>query len=157
MNRRELREHCFKMLFSADFHSGSEEMKLQLEDYFGSPQEYETDQDGVSCVLHTVESSEKDREYLRTRTGEILDKIPELDRRIDEVASGWKTKRMGKVELTILRLAFFEMEYDETIPPKVSINEAVELAKKFGGDDAPSFVNGVLARLMRQQQTQEAN
>jgi N utilization substance protein B len=55
---------------------------------------------------------------------------------------------MGKVELTILRLALFEIQYDEDVPEKVAINEAVELAKKFGGDDSPSFVNGILAKLV---------
>ena len=55
---------------------------------------------------------------------------------------------MGRVELTILRLACFELRFDENIPEKVAINEAVELAKKFGGEEAPSFVNGVLAKLV---------
>ncbi|HBY71851.1 MAG TPA: transcription antitermination factor NusB, partial [Lachnospiraceae bacterium] len=54
---------------------------------------------------------------------------------------------MGKVDLTILRLAVYEIRYDEEVPVKVAINEAVELAKKFGGDDSPGFVNGVLAKL----------
>ncbi len=54
---------------------------------------------------------------------------------------------MGKVDLTILRLAVFEMRFDEDIPVKVAINEAVELSKKFGGDESPSFINGVLAKL----------
>ena len=76
----------------------------------------------------------------------IMDKIPEIDEQINEVAAGWRTKRMGKVELTILRLALFEMKYDDSIPEKVAINEAVELAKKFGGDESPSFVNGILAK-----------
>ena len=58
------------------------------------------------------------------------------------------TKRMGKVELTILRLALYEILYDEEVPEKVAINEAVELAKKFGGDDSPAFVNGILAKLV---------
>ena len=55
---------------------------------------------------------------------------------------------MGKVELTILRLAGYEMQYDEEIPEKVAINEAVELAKKFGRDESPAFINGVLAKLV---------
>jgi N utilization substance protein B len=54
---------------------------------------------------------------------------------------------MGKVDLTILRLAVYELRFDEDIPSKVAINEAVELAKKFGGDESPGFVNGVLAKL----------
>lgn len=74
--------------------------------------------------------------------------VPELDKKIDEVAEGWKTRRMGKVELSILRLAVYEMKYDEEVPEKVAINEAVELAKKFGGSDAPAFVNGILAKLV---------
>ena len=66
---------------------------------------------------------------------------------LDESSKGWKTSRMGKVELTILRLAVYEMKFDEDMPEKVAINEAVELARKFGGNDAPAFVNGVLAKL----------
>ena len=54
---------------------------------------------------------------------------------------------MGKAELAILRLAVYEMVYDESVPVKVAINEAVELAKMFGGDDSPAFVNGILAKL----------
>ena len=75
-------------------------------------------------------------------------KIPELDAKINEVAEGWKTNRMGKAELTILRLALYEILYDDEVPKKVAINEAVELAKKFGGDEAPAFINGVLAKLV---------
>ena len=74
--------------------------------------------------------------------------LPEIDEAINGVAEGWKTGRMGKVELTILRLAVFELRHDAEIPDKVAINEAVELAKKFGGDDAPAFVNGILAKLV---------
>ena len=77
-----------------------------------------------------------------------MSKIPELDQQIDQVAEGWKTRRMGKVELAILRLAVYEMKYDDQIPEKVAINEAVELAKKFGGSDAPAFINGILAKLV---------
>ena len=63
------------------------------------------------------------------------------------MAKGWKTGRMGKAELAILRLAVYELKYDEDVPVKVAINEAVELAKKFGGDESPAFVNGILAKL----------
>ena len=92
---------------------------------------------------------EKDRAYLLKKTRAVAENVTALDARINEVAKGWKTGRMGKAELTILRLALYEMAYDEDIPEKVAINEAVELAKKFGGDDAPSFINGVLAKLVK--------
>ena len=91
---------------------------------------------------------EVDRTFLTDRVEGIAGKIPELDARIDEVAQGWKTGRMGKVELTILRQALYEMLYDSEVPSKVAINEAVNLAKKFGGKDSPAFINGVLAKLV---------
>ena len=75
-----------------------------------------------------------------------------IDALLEETSKGWKTSRMGKVELTILRLAVYEMKFDEDIPEKVAINEAIELSKKFGGDDAPGFVNGVLAKLAGKKQ-----
>ena len=54
---------------------------------------------------------------------------------------------MGKTDLTILRLAVYEMEYDEDVPVGVAVNEAVELSKKFGGDESPIFVNGILGKI----------
>lgn len=147
MTRRELREHCFKMLFSANFYD-AEEAERQLDNYFDAPEEDETDAKGHTEVLHQVTLEEKDREYLQNRVEQIIEAIPELDAALNQVAEGWKTRRMGKVELTILRLALYEMKKDETVPEKVAINEAVELAKKFGGSDSPAFVNGILAKLV---------
>ncbi len=147
MTRRELREHCFKMLFCADFYPAGE-TKEQIEHYFDAPEEDEMTPEGVMQVLHNVDLGEKDSDYLKQKTEAIVEKLPELDDRINAVAQGWKTRRMGKVELTILRLALYEMLYDEEVPEKVAINEAVELAKKFGQGESPAFINGVLARLV---------
>ena len=147
MTRRELREHCFKMLFCADFYQ-AEEKEEQLKQYFLSPEEEAATPEGVDEILHRVELKEAEEETLLQRAESIMSKIPELDEKINQVAEGWKTSRMGKVELAILRLAVYEMKYDEQIPEKVAINEAVELAKKFGGSDAPAFVNGILAKLV---------
>lgn len=130
MTRRALREQVFKMLFRVEFHD-AEEMKEQ-------------------AVLFDEEEScsEKDKEYITKKFENIVEKITEIDAAVNEVAKGWKTTRMGKVDLTIIRLAVYEMKYEEDIPVKVAINEAVELAKKFGGDDAPAFVNGILAKMV---------
>ena len=147
MTRRQLREHCLKMLFSANFYD-AEEAERQLDNYFDAPEEDETAAEGHTEVLHQVTLEEKDREYLQNRVEQIIEAIPELDAALNQVAEGWKTRRMGKVELTILRLALYEMKKDETVPEKVAINEAVELAKKFGGSDSPAFVNGILAKLV---------
>ena len=81
----------------------------------------------------------------------IAEKLPELDEKINAVARGWKTNRMGKVEVSLLRLATYEILYDEEIPEKVAINEAVELAKRYGTDDSSSFVNGILGELVKKQ------
>ncbi len=147
MTRREMREHCFKMLFGVDFYP-ADEAAGQVEQYFNSPDEDDTTPEGVSEILHHVEMTDADRVFLSGRVEDMASKFQELDEKINKVAQGWKTRRMGKVELTILRQALYEMEYDEDVPQKVAINEAVDLAKKYGGKDSPAFINGVLAKLV---------
>ncbi len=130
MTRREIREHIFLMLFRKDFH-GENELGEQMELYISE--------------LETPTMQEYG--YLTSRFQAILEKLDEIDVILSEASSGWKLNRMGKVDLTILRLAVYELRFDEDIPDKVAINEAVELGKKFGGDESPSFINGVLAKL----------
>lgn len=145
--RRTLREHCFKMLFCTDFYP-KEEADGQIDAYFCSGEEDETDENGRVEAVHLVCLSPEEEAELKERVDAILGKLPEIDAKLQEVTEGWKLKRMGKVELSILRLALYEMKYDDHIPEKVAINEAVELAKKFGGDESPAFVNGILAKLV---------
>ena len=75
-----------------------------------------------------------------------MEKLDEIDTMINTRAKGWTTQRMGKVDLTILRLAVYEIIFDKDVPTSVAINEAVELAKRFGQDESSGFVNGVLAK-----------
>ena len=93
--------------------------------------------------------SEADCKYITEKTQTIAALLPEIDEKINSVSEGWPVNRLGKAELAIMRLAVYEMLYDEDIPVNVAINEAVELAKNYGGDNAPSFVNGVLAKLAK--------
>ncbi|MDD6057670.1 MAG: transcription antitermination factor NusB [Clostridiales bacterium] len=130
MTRRELREQVFCMLFGAEFHN-AEEMPRQIAIYEQNAEEID----------------EKEGEYLAKKCQDIVSHIEEIDAKINEVATGWKTSRMGKADLTLLRLAVYEMKYEEDTPVKVAINEAVELAKKYGAENSPSFINGVLAKL----------
>ena len=74
---------------------------------------------------------------------------PIIDKELNRVAEGWTTARMPKVDLTLLRLALYEIRYEE-LPAGVAINEAVELAKKYGSDNSSSFINGVLGRIVRE-------
>ena len=80
----------------------------------------------------------------------IKDRITEIDAKINEVAKGWKTGRMGQGQSwQFSGLLFMRCIWDEDVPVKVAINEAVELAKTFGGDDSAAFVNGILAKLVK--------
>ena len=100
------------------------------------------------CVDDACNWKEKDNTYIFEKVEKISEKLEEIDAKINEVSEGWKTGRMGKVDLTLIRLAVYEMLYEEDVPAKVAINEAVELAKQYGTDNSPSFVNGVLAKLV---------
>lgn len=131
MTRRELRENVFKMLFRVEFHA-EEDMSEQLALF---DEEFEN-------------VKEADSAYIKTKYKNIFEKIEEIDTVINECTKGWKTSRMVKVDLAILRLAVYEIKYEDDIPVKVSINEAVELAKQYGTDDSASFVNGVLAKFV---------
>ena len=91
---------------------------------------------------------EEDAAYINNKCSDIIEKIPELDEAINASTTGWKTTRMNRVDLTILRLATYEIKWDEDVPTGVAINEAVELAKRYSSDQGPSFVNGVLAKVV---------
>ena len=131
MSRREIREQVFKLLFRADFHE-REEMPQQMQFFFEELGQEEN----------------KDSIYIQEKCERILARIEELDAMVNQVAQGWKTTRMGKADLTLIRLAVHEMKFEEDVPEGVAINEAVELAKTYCSDDSPSFVNGVLAKLV---------
>lgn len=129
MSRRELRERLFKLIFRIEFNT-REEMAQQ-----------------VQLFLEEEDITDpKDAGQLEDKLNKVLDRLGEIDTQLNEKVTGWDTQRMGKVDLTILRLAVYELLYDEEIPTGVAINEAVELAKKFGQDSSAAFVNGVLAK-----------
>ena len=88
--------------------------------------------------------------YMENKYALVKEHLEEIDALLNEKSAGWKTKRMSKVDLNILRLAVYEMKYDEDVPVKVAINEAVEISKSFGGDDSASFVNGILGKIARE-------
>ena len=86
----------------------------------------------------------------------VREHLEEIDGILNETSKGWKTKRMSRVDLNALRLAVYELKYDEEVPVGVAINEAVELAKRFGGETSGSFVNGILGKIARETESETA-
>ena len=131
MRRSKVREHIFKMLFSIGFDAADADEQIEL------------------YLEQVEEASEEERGYMRKKVKDIAAHEEEIDAMINEHTTGWKTGRMNKVDLSVLRLAVYEMKWDDEVPVGVAINEAVELAKMFSSDEAPSFINGVLGKIAR--------
>lgn len=131
MSRREAREHVMKLLFQKEF--------ALEEDYSELAQDYlernKITNGQISFIMGEYEGTIK----YQNKIDEILAKH----------SKNWKLSRMAKLDLTILRLAVYEIYYADEIPNNVAINEAIELAKKYSSDEAPAFINGLLANIMR--------
>ena len=123
MTRREAREEAFFIIFEYSF-SGE-----QVDDIIANAVE------GRSLQINP---------FAYSLAKNTIERIEDLDQLIENHATRWKKNRISRVSLAVLRLALYEMKFEESIPESVSINEAVELAKKFGGEEDSSFVNGVL-------------
>ncbi len=139
MKRSSLREQIFKLLFRAEFNETAE-MPVQEQMFFDAGDFVATD---------------KDKAYITGKIQAILEKLPEIDEALSSKMKGWTLDRVGKVELAILRLGVYEMQFEADIPEGVAISEAVELAKKFGEENSGAFVNGVLAKFTEKKSEQE--
>ena len=129
MSRRKSREQAFALLFEKSFND--------------------------QPVMDLAEGAQDAREFIIEPFALELaigaeEKLAEIDARIDAFSHKWSRDRISRVSLAILRLAVYEMQYDDDTPASIAINEAVELAKKYGGDEESAFVNGVLGGIARQ-------
>lgn len=124
LSRREARKEIIGLLFETEFKK----------------------EEGAHQILElAIEDRElPDDEYVRSTYLGICERLSEIDALINKHSRGWKTQRMTRVSLSVLRLCVYEMLYEKKIPYAVSINEAVELAKIFDDDKAKSFINGIL-------------
>jgi N utilization substance protein B len=125
--RRFGREWAVQFLFQHDFNAGNTERAL--EDFW---------------TLQNVEA--KSRPFAAELIRGVLDHLPELDKHIQNYADNWDVKRLNAVDRNAIRLALFEMLFRPDIPPVVSINEAVDIAKRFSSNESGKFVNGILDR-----------
>jgi N utilization substance protein B len=139
MTRTELRENIFKIIFRAAFHDKDDMPEQQKEYDIEFSNDNPLTEEEEDRIL-------KDETYIRDKAKAITEKLDEIDKMLSEAAEGWGLKRIGKAELAILRVAIYEIKFDDDIPFKVAVNEAVELAKKYCEPEAASFINGVLAK-----------
>ena len=132
MTRSALREELFKLLFRVEFNDRDEleeQLKLFLEE--------------------EEKLSEDEKEELSLKFRTIVNDLDAIDTAINLNTQGWNTDRIGKAELTIIRIAVYEINMDDKVPAGAAINEAVELAKKYGDEGAYAFVNGVLSKFVK--------
>ncbi len=130
MGRRAARETAMKLLYQLEIQKDDREQQIEF-------------------VLQEEEFIENDKKYILEIMDGVHKSIEEIDLMIEKYSKGWKINRLSKVDLSILRLSIYEMTYRKDIPFNVSINEAVELAKKYSNDDAGAFVNGILGQVSR--------
>ncbi len=137
MTKTEIREQVFILLFQTDYHD-RESLSQQAEDY-----------------LQTLEDAgKKDLRQINDKYHGVMEHLEELDDYITRYSRGWEISRLAKADVAILRVAVYEMLYDEKVPVGVAINEAVELAKTYGTEKSPAFVNGLLGNVAREQETE---
>ena len=132
MNRSDMRENAFKLIYSLEIQK-NENIQEQTELYFESNNI--KDEEAKKYITDAVNGIEKNKQ-------EILNDIEK------NLKEDWKLNRISKMDLSILKLAIYEIKFSD-VPYKVSINEAVELAKKYGEDKSKNFVNGVLASIVK--------
>ena len=132
MGRHEQREQLFKLLFRIEFNS-LDDMPEQIKLFFQDDE---------------AEYTEAVMEYIKEKYAKIQERLPQIDALLNEKAEGWNTERMGKVELAVLRIAVYEILFDDDVPNTVAINEAIEIAKKYGQEASGGFVNAVLAKFV---------
>ena len=128
MGRRASREIAMKLLYQLEIQKGDREQQIRM-------------------VLEENELSDNDRQYITDIVTGVLDKVEYLDRVIEKHSKGWRLNRIPKVDLSILRLAIYEICFRDDIPYNVSVNEAVELAKKYSSEEAGAFINGILSKV----------
>lgn len=132
MNRKSARELCMKVIFDMLMNKEYDIKKL---DYY----------------LSEVEEENTQKSYIDTVLNSTIQHLDEINEIIKKYAIGWSVDRIAKVDLAILQLALVEIKYIDDIPYNVSINEAVELAKKFSSDESTSFVNGILGKFVEEE------
>ena len=147
MKRTIVREHAFKILFRYDFHN-TDEFNGQVKMYLDGQDDFFDDDDDSESIA-VAKMTPFDKAEIESRVMDVTANIEDIDNKISSVCENWTIDRIGKAELAILRLAVYEIFYDEQVESPVAINEAVELSKKYCDEKSHSFVNGILAKIIK--------
>ena len=139
ITRRQAREITLSLLF--DFGFNSEEKPEELLELYLQYFPYSDEQ--------TVSEGIKEDKYISAVYYGVTEKAAEIDEIIKKYSKHWKFERISRISLSILRMAVYELLYIDDIPPKVTINEAVELAKRFDDDNGYTFINGILGAVVQ--------
>ena len=129
MSRRTARKRAFELVFELPFHP-KEDLDFLIE-----------------CHLSDKNIPEDERDFIRDECYGVAENLEVIDGLIARFSEGWEIGRLSKMDLAVMRLSAYEILFSEIVPVRASINEAVELAKEFGTDDSPGFVNGILGRI----------
>ncbi len=140
MSRKQAREDSFKMVFEAVIMKTPADELLEMF--------YDTVEDGDVWELKKV--SNHDRIYIESVIRGIEEHREEINEKISPFLKNWTIERIARVSLAVMQLAAYEILYVDDVPPGVAVNEAVDLAKKYGADDAPAFVNGVMHSFIKE-------
>lgn len=128
MGRRAARESALKLLYQLEIQKDDRDKQIEY-------------------TLNEGTFSNSEREYISDVTRGVFENVEYIDGLIEKYSKGWKVSRMSKIDLSILRLSVYEMKFRDDIPTSVSINEAIELAKKYSSEEAGAFINGILGRI----------
>ena len=130
MGRRAAREIAMKLVYQLDIQKDSREEQIRQ-------------------TLEQENLTENDTNYITDVVEGVFKNVEQIDRTIETYSKGWKLSRISKVDLSILRLSIYEISFREDIPFNVSVNEAVELAKNYSGEESSSFINGILGKVSK--------
>ncbi len=148
MSRKTAREHSFRILFSFQFkQTGAPTLEERIEQYYA---DFGTESDPVEGEAPLTLPDEKDKAFILREVRDTRQHVAKINKRIEAALKDWKLNRLSSTDLTILQLAVYEMMYEPDIPVPVSVNEAIELAKKYSTDQSPAFINGVLGTISRE-------
>jgi len=132
MGRRNAREATMKLLY-----------QLELNKTF--------DEEIVNMFFENNDFTEDEKVYIENTIENIQDNLKLIDEKVEKYIKGWKKERLSKIDLSILRISIYEIMFREDIPTEVSINESIEISKKYSSDESSKFINGVLGSFVRKE------